>query len=348
MSQIGRLILVLLGVALVTASAQPCTRYLWNNNKLGVFASRTMDWPGTTEPILWVFPRGMARDGSLVGGVQAFQDNPAKWTSKYGSLVTSVYGVGTADGINEKGLTGHMLYLSLTEFGERDPKKMGVQAGLWLQYLLDNAANVKEAVKCMDMIQPVMITANGHKATVHLAIEDPSGDSAVIEFVKGEQKIYHGKQYRIMTNDPTYDEQLKLLETRLKDFSTPSSQTELPGNVMATHRFQRAAYYGALLPEPKNEREAISSVMAIARNVSVPFGAPYAKFGVYDTEYRTAVNVTGMRYYFELTRSPNVFWVDVAKCDFTPGSKVLTLNPDDIELAGEVSAKFKKIDKSPF
>ena len=67
--------------------------------------------------------------------------------------------------------------------------------------------------------------ARGHKSTVHLAIEDASGDSAVIEFVKGVQKIYHGKQYHIMTNDPAYDEQLKLLETRSMDFANPR---ELP------------------------------------------------------------------------------------------------------------------------
>lgn len=348
MRYVVHFLLVLLGVGLLATPAQPCSRYLWNNNKLGVYVGRTMDWPGTTEPILWVFPRGMQRDGSLVAGKEAFTENPAKWTSKYGSLISSAYGLGTADGINEKGLTGHMLYLVATDFGPRDPNRRGVQAALWLQYLLDNAATVKEAVKLLNEIQPVMIEARGHKSTVHLAIEDPTGDSAVIEYVNAVVKVYHGKEYRIMTNDPTYDEQLKLLATRAKDFASPSSDTELPGNVRATQRFQRAAYFGALLPEPKNEREAVASVLAIARNISVPFGAPYPKFGIYDTEYRTVVNLTGMKYYFEFSRSPNVFWVDLSKLDFKEGAPVLTLDPDNIDLAGEVSGKFKKADKSPF
>lgn len=307
-----------------------------------------MDWPGTTEPVLWVLPRGMKRDGSLVAGTRAFTENPARWTSRYGSLISSAYGLGTADGINEKGLTGHMLYLVATDFGPRDPNRRGVQAALWLQYLLDNAATVKEAVQLLNEIQPVMIEARGHKSTVHLAIEDPTGDSAVIEYVKGKAKVYHGKEYTIMTNDPTYDEQLKLLQTRAKDFATPSSETELPGNVRATQRFQRAAYFGSLLPEPKNEREAVASVMAIARNVSVPFGAPYAKFGIYDTEYRTVVNLTDRKYCFELTRSPNMFWVDLAKLDFKQGAPVLSLNPDNIDLAGEVSGRFVKGARAPF
>jgi hypothetical protein len=51
MRHLGHWLLVVFGVALIAAPAQPCTRYLWNNNKLGVFAARTMDWPGTTESL---------------------------------------------------------------------------------------------------------------------------------------------------------------------------------------------------------------------------------------------------------------------------------------------------------
>ena len=54
-------------VSIPLQSAQACSRVLWNDNSLGVFVSRTMDWPETTEPVLTVFPRGMERDGGLVG-----------------------------------------------------------------------------------------------------------------------------------------------------------------------------------------------------------------------------------------------------------------------------------------
>ena len=90
-----------------------------------------------------------------------------------------------------------------------------------------------------------------------------------------------------MTNDPPYDQQLALLKTL--DFSKPSSDMPLPGNVNPRDRFQRADYYMAMLPEPKDEREAVAGVLAIARNVSVPFGAPYKSFGIYNTEYRTVI-----------------------------------------------------------
>ena len=339
------LALAVLGVGLLAAPALPCTRYL-SSNKLGVFVTRTMDWPESTEPVLTVFPRGMKRNGGLLGSDVVVEDNPAEWTSKYGTLVTTVYGLGAADGLNEKGLGGHLLYLKATDFGARDATKPAMHAGLWLQYLLDNAATVDEALKLLHDVQFVMVEAHGHKATVHVALEDASGDSAIIEYVDGKQVVHHGRQYQVMTNDPPYDQQLELLKSY--DFSEPSSNLRLPGNVKATDRFVRTAYFGAMLPEPNNEREAIANMLSIARNASVPFGAPYANFGIYNTEYRTAANLTKRRYYFELTSSPNVIWVDLSKLNVEPGAPVLLLDPDDVDLSGDVSAKFKQADKAPY
>lgn len=344
---------ILLGAfpAIVTASAlinsaQACTRVLWNNNKLAVVAGRTMDWPESTEPILTVFPRGTHHDGQVVGGKEIIKDNPAKWDSKYGSIVTTLYGIGSADGLNEKGLAVHLLFLEKTDFGPRDPNKLGLPASLWGQYLLDNAATVEEALQLFDNVQVVMVEAHGHKGTLHLAMEDASGDSAIIEYIGGKPVVHHGRQYKIMTNDPTYDQQLALLKD--KDFSKPSDSTPLPGNVNAIDRFQRAAYFAALLPEPKTERQAIASILAIVRNASVPFGAPYEEFGVYNTEYRTAADLTNKVYFFELTTSPNVIWADLTKFDLSPGAPIVELNPDDIDLSGDVTGKFKKVEKVLF
>jgi penicillin V acylase-like amidase (Ntn superfamily) len=327
-------------------AADACSRILWNNNNFAVVVGRTMDWPESTEPKLVVFPRGIARDGGRIGTEIIVKDNAAKWTSKYGSMVTSVYGIGSVDGFNERGLGVHLLYLTATDFGPRDPKKPALHAGMWGQYMLDNAASVSEALKLLDGIQIVMAEARGRKATVHLAMEDASGDSAIVEFIDGKPVIHHGKDYRIMTNDPTYDQQLALLKE--KDFSKPTSDTPLPGNVNPRDRFQRAAYYLSLLPEPKNQREAIAGILAIARNVSVPFGAPYKGFGIYNTEYRTAMDLTNKLYFFELTTSPNVIWADLTKFDLKPGAPVMELDPDNINLSGDVNADFKAIAKAPF
>jgi penicillin V acylase-like amidase (Ntn superfamily) len=326
--------------------ADACTRILWNTNKLAVVVARTMDWPESTEPILTIFPRGLKHNGGFIGPVETVKDNPAIWISKYGSIGVTVYGIGTADGLNERGFSGHMLYLNAAGFGPRDPSKPAVNAGLWLQYLLDNAASVDEALVLESKIQIMPASARGHQANVHVAIEDASGDSAIIEYIDGKLVIHHGPQYRVMTNDPPYDQQLALLKAL--DFSHPSSDTPLPGNVNPRDRFQRATYFETMLPEPTNEREAIAGVLAIARNVSVPFGAPYKGFGIYNTEYRTAINLTTRRYFFELTTVPNIIWADLSKFDLAPGAPVMVLDPDDINLSGNVTSDFHRLDKAPF
>ena len=112
----------------------------------------------------------MKRDGGRVGPTQVVAENALCWTSDYGSLVTTVYGIGTADGINERGLAAHMLYFKTADFGTRDSSRPGLHAGLWAQYLLDNAATVEEAVGLLGAVQLVMVESHGHPATVHLAI----------------------------------------------------------------------------------------------------------------------------------------------------------------------------------
>ena len=327
------------------ASAAPladaCTRILWNDNKLAVVAGRTMDFPVSTEPVLTVLPRGIEHDGGMFAGKRIESANPARWTSKYGSIVTSVFGAGTADGVNEKGVAMHLLYFIPTDFGPRDPTKAGVHAALWGQYVLDSAASVEEAIALTESIQPIMVDHQGIKATVHLAIEDATGDSAIVEYVPGGKKsVYHSREYRIMTNDPSYDQQLAYRANF--NFDNATRQTPIPGNTDAKDRFIRADYYRQWLPEPKNTREAIASILAIARNVSVPFGAPNRAPGsLYNTEYRTAIDLTNRRYYFELTTSPNVIWMDLSKFDLTKDSPVLLLDPDDINLSGDVTKYFK-------
>jgi len=305
--------------------------------------ARSMDWATTTEPIITVLPRGLQHDGGRVGPTVEVSDNPLRWTSKYGSVVTTIYGVGSADGINERGLAAHMLYFPPADYGPRDASKPGLQAALWAQYALDSAATVSQALANLKKIQVVKIEIERHgqtqHATVHLALEDATGDSAILEVIKGRLVVYHGHQYRVMTNAPAYDEQLKLLSKL--NYSNPTMETQVPGNVNPHDRFQRATYYLSVLSKPKTERDAVAGMLGLIRNVSNPFGAP-VNGSTFDTEYRTISDLTGERYYFELTTAPNVIWVDLKKLNLAPGAPVMTLNPNNIDLSGNVGADLTK------
>ena len=163
-----------------------CTRVFWNDNGKELIVGRTMDWPESTEPVWTAFPRGTEHHGNLLAGQPVFTENPLNWNATYGSLIVSVYGLGAVDGINEAGLTAHLLFLNETNFGERDLNKPALHAGLWAQYLLDNAATVEEALALQATFSIVMVEAHGREATVHLALEDATGDSAIVEYIDGK------------------------------------------------------------------------------------------------------------------------------------------------------------------
>ena len=65
-------------------------------------------------------------------------------------------------------------------------------------------------------------------------------------------------------------------------------------------------------------------------------------FGIYNTEYRTVSDTTNKIYYFELTTSPSVIWTDLKALDFRPGAPVRILNPDSIDLSGDVTGSYRR------
>jgi penicillin V acylase-like amidase (Ntn superfamily) len=328
--------------------AEACTRIFANDKGDAMLVARSMDWATTTEPVLTAFPRGLVRDGGHAGPMTVFSDNPAHWTSQYGSVVTTIFGIGTADGVNERGLAAHMLYFPPADYGARDSAKPGVQAALWAQYALDNAATVEEALAKLETVQivKVEIEVHGQKqtGTVHLALEDASGDSAILEYIGGKLVVHNGREFRVMTNAPEYDKQLELLSG--KDFANPTMDTQVPGNVNPRDRFQRATYFLSVLTKPTSERAGVAGMFDLIRNVSIPFGAP-VNGSTFDTEYRTVSNLTAKRYFFELTTAPNVIWTDLTKLNLAKGARVLTLNPNNIDLSGDVTSHFQPA-KAPF
>jgi len=94
----------------VIPAAYACTRILYKTGEGTFITGRSMDWAESPSTDLWVFPRGMKRDGAVT-------ENPLQWTSMYGSIVTSFYDVATSDGMNEMGLVANGLYLTQADYG---------------------------------------------------------------------------------------------------------------------------------------------------------------------------------------------------------------------------------------
>ena len=136
------------------------------------------------------------------------------WTSKYGSVIATGYDIGTCDGMNEKGLVASLLFLPESIYSLPGDTRPAMGISIWTQYVLDNFATVREAVdelkKETFRIDAPRMPNGGPESTLHLAITDETGNTAVLEYLDGKLSIHEGKEYRVMTNSPRYEQQLAI------------------------------------------------------------------------------------------------------------------------------------------
>ena len=324
--------------------ADACTRFVYHGAHDEVITARSMDWKTDVGTNLWVFPRGMKRSG-------AAGPHSVEWVSKYGSVIASGYDISTTDGMNEAGLVANVLWLAESSYPHYDGKTPGLSLAAWAQYVLDNFATVSEAVKVLEKepftIVTTQVPGENRLAALHLSLSDASGDSAIIEYIDGKQVIHHSPSYQVMTNSPSFDKQLALYEY----WSQIGGTVMLPGTNRAADRFARAAFYVNAIPKSESAVEAIASVFSVIRNVSVPYGISTPNEpNISSTRWRTVADQKRMLYFFESALTPNVFWVDLKKLDFSEQTgrvKKLELGPDQTHIyAGMANAQFK--DTAPF
>lgn len=337
MNNVLKRVLFTAGIFVVAEAAMACTRvvYLGNND---VITARSMDWKSDVGTNLWILPNNVKRNG--MAGPKSIQ-----WTSKYGSVVATGYDVSTTDGVNEKGLMANLLWLVESEYPNvQTAKKPPLSISLWAQYVLDNYATVNEAIQALEKEPFIVVTDQvpGEKrlATLHLSISDATGDSAIIEYINGKQVIHHGRQYQVMTNSPTFDQQLALNSY----WKQIGGTTMLPGTNRASDRFARASFYINAIPKNATPDHSLASVFSVIRNTSVPFGLNTEEEpNISSTRWRTVVDHKRGLYFFESAVSPNVFWVDLKEINFKDGqTKKLELGPDQaMTYAGKANASFK-------
>lgn len=312
------LLVVFLLVAIEPTSS--CTRVVYKGLNGIILTARSMDWKEDVLTNLWIFPRGMQRNGEV-------GPNSIKWKSRYGSVIASGYDISSTDGMNEKGLVANVLWLVESQYPEVSSNKPGLSIAAWLQYVLDNFATVDEVVKALQGEPFVVVTdkvpGEARLATLHLSVSDASGDNAIFEYIKGKLVVHHDAAYTVMTNSPIFDKQLTLNEY----WKEIGGTVMLPGTNRAADRFVRASFYIDAIPKTDNTRLAVASVFSVIRNCSVPFGISTAdQPNISSTRWRTVADHKNLVYYFESALTPNTFWVDFKDIDFSEKGSVKKLN----------------------
>jgi choloylglycine hydrolase len=361
MVRILSLFSLVLGGAILWAvlPASACSRVFVNDKKIAKIVVRSMDLPLAIpeRPRLVVFPRGQERscNRSILPGkkgkIEGLGPNPVQWTSKYGNVVMVGFDAGVSDGLNEHGLAAHLLTLVAVKHEPRDDRPE-LSDALWVQYVLDNFKTVKEVVQAHRdrkfRLVAVTVPDLGHTETLgsHLAIEDPTGDSAIFEFINGRLVIHHGPEYRVMTNDPPMKEMLR----RMKKYKDFGGKQPLPGDSLeGEYRFARLTAYYRFLPEPRNYKEAVAGALSLMRIAQIPFrdpnkdktSEPEALWRGCQTNWVSAADLTNRVYYLNSSIVPSLGWLELPDLDFRPQAPVHFLDPHNPELGGNLRKGLK-------
>jgi penicillin V acylase-like amidase (Ntn superfamily) len=277
---------------LAPSAAAPCTTFCLPGSNGPVFG-RNYDW-GVGVALVTVNKRRLGKTALVEEGTE-----PARWTSKYGSITFNQYGRELPmGGMNEKGLVVEVMWLTDTRFPDPDSRP-GVAELTWVQYQLDNCMSVEEVIATDSKIR---VTTDS--ISIHFFVCDQSGEQATIEFLDGKMVAHAGYDLPIpaLTNS-TYEDSMGYLET-IDGFGgdkpTPKSGSSLD-------RFARAAC-GVVDYEPSTTKETIAYAFGLLKDVSQ---------GDY-TQWSIVYDIADGAIHFKTKTAPAIKTIKLASFDFSP------------------------------
>lgn len=332
---------ILLGAAAIAVAAPqalPCSRIVFRSDSTDVVqVGRTLDWRTPIPTDIYIYPAGMKK--------QSMNEGPMlTWTSKYGSALAVGYDGGVTEGMNDHGLVMNGLFCKTSVYreaikGENTPV---FSLAVIVEYFLDNFETVDEVaewLKDSDFAISGQTFDGGTVSLLHWGITDRTGNTLIIEYDGGKMYTYEGKEYQMLTNDPTFP-QMRAINGYWENVGGTNM---LPGGVRSADRFVRGDFFIHHVPDKVESERALCELMTVIDNVSVPLG--YEVKGqpeLSTTQWRSVSDLNRNRYYFKFSDSLYPFYVDLSRLMLTPGSPVLKLDTTDhADFAGCVNDHLK-------
>ncbi len=285
-------------------AALACTTFCFERGGTHVFG-KNYDW-SVDDGLVIVNKRGVSKTAFT-------EENPARWTSDYGSVTFNQYGREfPSGGINEKGLVVELMWLDETMYPEPD-RRFALPTLQWIQFQLDNSASVDDVIASDAQVR---IAAAG-SARIHFLVADASGDVATFEYINGRTVVHRGDKLRfpVLTND-MYEVALTYIDNM--DTAKPLTRSSLDRFVRATQGL------------PADGKSPVDAAFALLAQVSQ---GDYTQWSiVYDLDEKRA--------YFRTRTHRDVRYLDLDTLDFscaTP-ARVVDMNAN---YHGDVSKRLK-------
>ena len=310
--------LALAGALAFAPKAESCTSFLLKAADGSPVYGRTMEFGFKLQSDAIVIPRGYALMATGPGGKLGLT-----WKTRYGMVGLNAFGASAvADGLNEKGLAGGVLYFP-GYAGYADPAKTDPTHALapwdFLTWALTNFATVAEvraalnSVSIIDIAEPSL----GVTPPLHYALHDASGASLVVEPVGGALKVYDNP-LGVMTNSPSFDwhltnlsnyvklspvdaEALKLSGQVFAPLGAGSGLLGIPGDPTPPSRFVRALGLAISAKPLPDAAQTVRLAEHILNNFDIPLGFIRPKAGektpLEFTQWSTIADLVGKHYY---------------------------------------------------
>lgn len=291
----------------------PCTTFCLAGTDGPVFG-RNYDWSIGVAHVT-VNKRGLTKTALVAPPAE-----PAKWTSKYGSITFNQYGREfPSGGMNEAGLVVEVMWLTEARFPDPDGRP-GVRELAWIQYQLDNCRSVDEV-----LATDATLRVTPESITTHFLVCDRSGEQATVEFLDGKLIVHRGRDLPIpaLTNSP-YSNAMRYLET----FAGFGGDRPTPRTESSLDRFVRAAC-GVVDFEPSSTQATIDYAFGILADV---------RQGTY-TKWSIVYDIDALTIHFKTSASPAIKTLKLDKFDFSPATSCRILDIDTPE-PGDPSALF--------
>lgn len=315
-----RVTLLVFALLLGCGNAFSCSRVVFLGQDSLTLVGRTLDWRTPIPTNLYVYPRGMQKQGMPSG-------NTFHWKSKYGSVLAVSYDGGVTEGMNEKGLIMNALFCKGSIYRtSADGKLRSMSLAVFVSYFLDNFETVDEVQQWLNENEFGIYGQTfdeGTTAALHWAITDRSGNTLVMEFQNGKLDVYVSRDYRVLTNDPPF-EQIRAIDNYWKQVGGANS---LPGTVRSPDRFARASFFIEHVPDSVDYKAAAAQVLSVLNNVAVPLGYELeGQPNLSSTQWKSIADSKNLIYYFGLAYQFSVFRIELGKLNLNEGAPVLKID----------------------
>lgn len=315
-----------------------CTNFKFKPAKDGsVVVGRSMEFPDLLPYSLAVLPRGYAGEATAQEGTAG-----RSWTGTHGMVGIAVFDNAgwLTDGLNDKGVSAHLLYMSggFCQYQTFKGDGSDVAQVDLIAYLLTTCDSVEEVRRAV-----ADITVWGHDPGMgqvpptHLLVHD-TNSSIAIEFHPDATVQVVDNPSGVATNSPYLDWHLLNLRNYVgisamnpDDQSirgmtvTPFGQGQglnlLPGGYTPPDRFVRAAILIELSRDADDGADAEQLVGHLLNTFEIVPGTVLEHLGTKvvseETTYDLIVNLSDLRFTYRTISDPTWYCLDLNTVDFT-------------------------------